>query len=126
MTKESLRLAMVGLVAVCVAVLFSASSFAQGEASPAAQPTTAQAPYGPKSGTWKKYRKQDVQATMTKVGQDVWHAQLSGASAQHMQELFLEGQRAYFKGDYDKAMHDFLAAERITQKYPNDITQGKD
>jgi hypothetical protein len=125
MTSKSLKLAMVGSVAVCVAVIFSASSFA-AEASPEAAPTTVQAPFGPKSGTWKKYRKEDVQATMTKVGQDVWHAQLSGASAQHMQQLFLEGQRSYFKGDYDKAMHDFLAAERITQKYPNDITGGKD
>ncbi len=121
MTSKSLKLTMVGLAAVCVAAVYSAPSFAQAEATPKAVPTTVQAPFGPKSGTWKKYRKQDVQATMTKVGADVWHAQLSGASAQHMQQLFLDGQRAYFKGDYDKAMHDFLAAERITQKYPSDI-----
>lgn len=125
---KSWKLAMVGLVAVFVAGRYSARAFAQTGASPSsmAEPTTAQAPYGAKKGEWQKYRKSDVQATMTKVGQDVWHAQLSGASAQHMQELFLDGQRAYFKGDYDAAMHSFLAAERITKKYPNDITGGKD
>jgi hypothetical protein len=41
-----------------------------------------------------------------------------------MEQLFLDGQRAYFHGDYDGAMHDFLAAERIVSKYPNDITAG--
>ena len=77
-----------------------------------------------KSGQWQKYRKEDVQAVMTKVAQDVWHTQYSGASAQHMEQLFLDGQRAYFRGDYDGAMHNFLAAERIVSKYPNDITAG--
>ncbi len=120
---KSWKLAMLGLVAVFVAGMYSARAFAQAGASsaPAAEPSTAQAPYGAKKGEWRKYRKSDVQATMTKVGQDVWHSQESGTSGQHMQELFLDGQRAYFKGDYDKAMHDFLAAERITRKYPNDI-----
>lgn len=122
MTSKSLKLAMVGLAAVCVAAVYSVPSFAQATATPEAMPTTAQAPFGKKSGTWVKYSKGDVQNTMTKVGQDVWHARVSGASAQHMQQLFLEGQRAYFKGDYDGAMHAFLAAERISQKYPNDIT----
>lgn len=35
-----------------------------------------------------------------------------------MQELFLDGRRAYFKGDYDSAMSDFMAAEKIYKKYP--------
>jgi hypothetical protein len=89
-----------------------------------AEPSTAQAPFGKKSGQWQKYRKEDVQAVMTKVAQDVWHTQYSGASAQHMEQLFLDGQRAYFRGDYDGAMHNFLAVERIVSKYPNDITAG--
>lgn len=122
MTSRSLKLAMVAMVAVCVALICSVPSFAQEEKpTPAPMPTTSQAPFGPKHGTWKKWNKEDVQATMTKVGQDVWHAKVSGTSAQHMQQLFLEGQRLYFKGDYDGAMHKFLAAERISQKYPNDI-----
>jgi hypothetical protein len=124
MTSKSLKLATLGLVAVCVAGVYSASSFAQGSTSPMAEPTTAQAPFGKKSGTWQKYRKEDVQAVMTKVAQDVWHAQYSGASGQHMEQLFLDGQRDYFHGDYDGAMHNFLAAERIVSKYPNDITAG--
>lgn len=45
-----------------------------------------------------------------------------GESAQHMQELFLDGQRSYFKGDYDSAMGDFMAAEKIYKKYPNTIS----
>jgi len=122
MTSRFLKLAMVALVVVCFAAICSAPSFAAEKATPKPMPTTAQAPFGPKHGTWKQWQKSDVQNTMTKVGQDVWHAQISGASAQHMEQLFLEGQRLYFKGDYDGAMHKFLAAERITQKYPNDIT----
>jgi len=126
MTSKSLKLAMVGLVAVSVAGVYSATSLAQMAASPSpmAVPTTAQAPYGPKSGTWHKYTKADVQSVMTKVGMDVWHAKYSGASGQHMQELFLDGQRLYFHGDYDGAMHNFLAAERIVAKYPNDVGIG--
>lgn len=69
-----------------------------------------------------QFRREDVFATMTKVSRDVWRAKVSGASAQHMQELFLDGQRAYFKGDYDSAMGDFMAAEKIYKKYPNAIT----
>ncbi|MGA8058873.1 MAG: hypothetical protein WB999_11560 [Candidatus Binataceae bacterium] len=124
MTSKSLKLTMLGLVAVCVAGIYSAISFAQASTSPMAEPTTAQAPFEKKSGTWHKYRKEDVQAVMTKVAQDVWHAQYSGASGQHMEQLFLEGQRAYFHGDYDGAMHDFVATERIVSKYPNDVTAG--
>jgi hypothetical protein len=121
MTSKSLKLTMLGLVAVCVAGIYPAISFAQASPAPMAEPTTAQAPFGKKSGTWQKYSKADVQSVMTKVGMDVWHAKYSGTSGQHMQQLFLEGQRLYFKGDYDGAMHDFLAAERIVSKYPNDV-----
>jgi hypothetical protein len=59
---------------------------------------------------------------MNRVSQDVWRAKVSGASAQHMQELFLDGQRKFFKGDYDGAMDDFGAAETIYKKYPNAIS----
>jgi hypothetical protein len=69
-----------------------------------------------------KFRREDVFNTMTKVSREVWRAKVSGASAQHMQELFLDGQRAYFKGDYDAAMGDFMAAEKICKKYPNTVT----
>jgi hypothetical protein len=121
---KSWKLAMLGLAGVCGAGIYSAPALAQPgtAASPAAEPTTVQAPYGVKKGDWHKYRKEDVYTTMTKVSRDVWHAKYSGASAQHMQELFLDGQRAYFKGNYDEAMHDFIAAERIYQKYPNAIS----
>jgi hypothetical protein len=125
MTSRSLKLTMLSLAAVCVAGVYSATSFAQASPSPMAEPTAAQAPFGKKSGTWQKYRKEDVQAVMTKVAKDVWHTQYSGASAQHMEQLFLDGQRAYFHGDYDGAMHNFIAAERIVSKYPNDITAGR-
>jgi hypothetical protein len=124
MKSRSLKLTMLGMVAVCGASVYSATSFAQAPPSPMAEPSTAQAPFGKKSGQWQKYRKEDVQAVMTKVAQDVWHTQYSGASAQHMEQLFLDGQRAYFRGDYDGAMHNFLAVERIVSKYPNDITAG--
>jgi len=108
---RSWKIAMVGVVAtaVCVASVYSSPAFAQpGMTAP--PPAV------------HKFRREDVQATMTKVSRDVWRAKVSGASAQHMQELFLDGQRAYFKGDYDSAMSDFMAAEKIYKKYPNAVT----
>ena len=107
---KSWKLAMLGVVAgACVASTYSAPAFAQ--AGMTAPPPAVH-----------KFRREDVYATMNKVSQDVWRAKVSGASAQHMQELFLDGQRAYFKGDYDAAMGDFMAAEKIYKKYPNAIT----
>jgi hypothetical protein len=106
---KSWKLAMLGVLAgACVASIYSAPAFAQAGMT---APTT----------TTHKFRKEDVFATMTKTSQDVWRAKISGASAQHMQELFLDGQRAYFKGDYDSAMSDFMAAEKIYKKYPNAV-----
>ena len=110
---KSWKLTVLGVAGVCAASICSVPAFAQ---SAAPSETTAPAP------TTHKYRREDVQKTMTKVSRDVWRAKLSGASAQHMQELFLDGQRAYFKGEYDSAMSDFMAAEKICKKYPNAIT----
>jgi hypothetical protein len=107
---KSCKLAMLGMAGVCAASIYSASAFAQVPAPPTAPPPAIH-----------KFRRRDVYATMNRVSQDVWRAKVSGASAQHMQELFLDGQRAYFKGDYDGAMADFGAAEKIYRKYPNTI-----
>jgi hypothetical protein len=107
--------AMLGAVALgSVACLNSASAFAQSG-------MTAPPPAAPPAAT-HKFRRDDVYAMMTKVSREVWRAKYSGASAQHMQELFLDGQRAYFKGDYDAAMGDFMAADKIYKKYPNAVT----
>lgn len=106
---KSCKLAMLGAAGVCAAGIYSAPAFAQSGMT-APPPAT------------HKFRQEDVFTTMTKVSRDVWRAKVSGASAQHMQELFLDGQRAYFKGDYDSAMSDFMAAEKIYKKYPNTIT----
>ena len=95
----------------CIAGINIAPVFAQaGVAPPTAPPAT------------HEFGREDVFQKMTKVSREVWRAKHSGASAQHMQELFLDGQRAYFKGDYDSAMSDFMAAEKIFKKYPNAIT----
>jgi hypothetical protein len=107
---KSWKLAMLGVAAAaCLASTYSVPAFAQAgmTAPPAAT---------------HKFRQEDVYAMMVKTSRDVWRAKISGASAQHMQELFLDGQRAYFKGDYDSAMSDFMAAEKIYSKYPNAIT----
>jgi hypothetical protein len=111
---KSWKLALLGVVAgACVAGGYSVPALAQAG-------TTA-APTAPPPAT-HRFRQEDVFNTMTKVSRDVWRAKISGTSAQHMQELFLDGQRAYFKGDYDAAMSDFTAAEKIYKKYPNAIT----
>jgi hypothetical protein len=108
---KSWKLAMLGVVtaAACLVSSYSAPAFAQ-EGMTAPPPAV------------HKFRQEDVYAAMVKTSRDVWRAKISGASAQHMQELFLDGQRAYFKGDYDSAMGDFMAAEKIYKKYPNAIT----
>jgi hypothetical protein len=106
---KSWKLAMLGMAGVCVAGIHSAPAFAQ--AGMTAPPPAVH-----------KYRREDAYKTMIKVSRDVWRAKVSGASAQHMQELFLDGQRAFFKGDYDSAMDNFMAAEKIYKKYPNAIT----
>jgi len=107
---KSWKLAILGLVAgACVASAYSAPAFAQSGMT-APPPAVHQ------------FRREDVFATMTKTSRDVWRAKVSGESAHHMQELFLDGQRAYFKGDYDAAMSDFMAAEKIYKKYPNTVS----
>ena len=108
------KLALLGVAGLCGAGIYSASAFAQAAAVPA--PPTAPPP------AIHKFRRRDVYATMNRVSRDVWQAKVSGASAQHMQELFLDGQRAYFKGDYDGAMADFEQCETIYKKYPNVIS----
>ena len=110
---RSWKLAILGVAGLCGAAIYSASAFAQA-AVPA--PPTAPPP------AIHKFRRRDVYATMNRVSRDVWQAKVSGASAQHMQELFLDGQRAYFKGDYDGAMADFEQVETIYKKYPNVIS----
>jgi len=113
MAINSWKLAMLVAVAgACIAGINAAPVFAQaGVAPPTAPPPVTH-----------QFRREDVFQTMTKVSREVWRAKYSGASAQHMQELFLDGQRAYFKGNYDAAMSDFMAAEKIYKKYPNAIT----
>ncbi len=108
---KSWKIAMLGLI---IAVACLASSYST--------PVFAQAPPTAPPPATHKFRQQDVYATMVKTSRDVWRAKISGESAQHMQQLFLEGQRAYFKGDYDSAMGDFMAAEKIYKKYPNTIS----
>jgi hypothetical protein len=114
MIRKFWNLAMLGVTAAaCITIGYSAPAFAQaGTTAPPTAPPPAV----------HKFRQQDVYAAMVKTSRDVWRAKISGASAQHMQELFLDGQRAYFKGDYDSAMADFMAAEKIYKKYPNAIS----
>lgn len=85
-------------------------------------PGSAQSPPSPEASAKYKFTREEALATLTKVSQDVWRAKYAGAGAQHMQSLFLDGQRAYFGGDYDAAMRDFRAAEEIYKKYPNAIS----
>ena len=103
---KSWKLAILGVAGICGAGIFSASAFAQ---APVPAPPTAPPP------AIHKFRRRDVYATMNRVSQDVWRAKVSGASAQHMQELFLDGQRKYFKGDYDGAMSDLGPRRRSTE-----------
>jgi hypothetical protein len=108
-TMKSWKLMILGVTGICAASIYSAPLFAQ---SAMTMPPPAV----------HEFRREDVQKTMTRVSKDVWRAKVSGASAHHMQELFLDGQHAYFKGDYDSAMSDFIAVEKIYKKYPNAVT----
>ncbi len=114
MAMKPWKLAMLAgaVAAACIVGINTAPAFAQAGAAPPTAPPLAT----------HQFRREDVYNTMTRVSREVWRAKYAGASAQHMQELFLDGQRAYFKGDYDAAMGDFMAAEKIYKKYPNAIT----
>jgi hypothetical protein len=85
------------LAAMAIAAAFSLPAFAQSEVT-----------------------REHAQAVLGRVSQDVWHAQLSSTGYGRVQELYTEGERAYFKGDYATAVKKLNQADKIVRGMPND------
>lgn len=66
--------------------------------------------------------REQAQAVLARVSQDVWHAQLSSTGYGRVQELYTEGERAYFKGDYAEAVKKLKMADKIVREMPNDFS----
>ena len=66
--------------------------------------------------------REQAQAVLARVSQDVWHAQLSSTGYGRVQEMYTEGERAYFKGDYAEAVKKLKIADSIVRGMPNDFS----
>jgi len=64
--------------------------------------------------------KAQAQALLSVVSQEVWHAQQSSTGYGGVQQEYIEGERAYFKGDYPSAIKHLTAASKIVKGIPND------
>jgi hypothetical protein len=64
--------------------------------------------------------KEEAQSLLSIVSQQVWHAQHSSTGYGRVQEEYLEGERAYFQGDYAKAIKHLKIAHKIVKGIPND------
>jgi len=64
--------------------------------------------------------KAQAQALLSVVSQEVWHAQQSSTGYGRVQQEYIEGERAYFKGDYPSAIKHLTAASKIVKGIPND------
>jgi hypothetical protein len=61
-----------------------------------------------------------VQAELSRVGQDVWHAKLTSDLNAQMYQAWTAGEAAYYKGDYEKAMKNLKIADALAKQGPND------
>jgi outer membrane protein assembly factor BamD (BamD/ComL family) len=64
--------------------------------------------------------REEAQKVMTKVNQDVMHAQFSSTGYGNVQKLYVEGQTAYFKGNYAEAVKKFNEVDAKVKNLPND------
>jgi hypothetical protein len=63
----------------------------------------------------------DAQAMLALVSQEVWHAQNSSTGYGRVQQEYIEGERAYFRGDYAEAVKHLSIAQKTVQGIPNDL-----
>jgi hypothetical protein len=80
-----------------------------------ALPASAQSTPAPSAAT-----KAQAQALLSVVSQQVWHAQQSSTGYGRVQQEYIEGERAFFKGDYAGAIKHLTVASKIVQGIPND------
>lgn len=66
--------------------------------------------------------REQAQAVLGRVSQDVWHAQLSSTGYGRVRSLYTEGERAYFNGDYAEAVKKLKMADKIVRGMPNDYS----
>jgi hypothetical protein len=66
--------------------------------------------------------REEAQAVLGRVSQDVWHAQHSSTGYGRVQALYTEGERAYFAGNYAEAVKKLKMADKIVRGMPNDFS----
>ncbi len=66
--------------------------------------------------------REQAQAVLSRVSQDVWHAHLASTGYGRVQEFYTQGERAYFKGDYAEAVKKLEMADKIVREMPNDYS----
>ena len=66
--------------------------------------------------------REQAQAVLSRVSQDVWHAHLASTGYGRVQEFYTQGERAYFKGDYAEAVKKLEMADKIVRDMPNDFS----
>ena len=66
--------------------------------------------------------REQAQAVLARVSQDVWHAQHSSTGYGRVQAFYTEGERAYFEGNYAEAVKKLKMADKIVRGMPNDFS----
>ncbi len=66
--------------------------------------------------------REQAQAVLARVSQDVWHAQHSSTGYGRVQALYNEGERAYFEGKYAESVKKLKMADKIVRDMPNDFS----
>ena len=64
--------------------------------------------------------REQVQAELSRVGQDVWHASLSSDLNAQLYQTWMAAETAFYKGDYATAMKKLERADAMARKGPND------
>jgi hypothetical protein len=64
--------------------------------------------------------REKVQAELSRVGQDVWHARLTSDLNAQLYQTWMAGETAFYKGDYATAMKRLKQADAMAKQGPND------
>jgi hypothetical protein len=64
--------------------------------------------------------REQVEAELSRVGQNVWHARLTSDLNAQLYQAWMAGETAFYKGDYAKAMKKLKQADAMAKQGPND------
>jgi hypothetical protein len=72
------------------------------------------------SAAQKPVTREEVQMMLSRVGQEMWHAELSSAMSPEAEEEWIHGEHDFFRKNYAGAMKHLKAADKAVQGLPND------